>query len=264
LLDSGKVCFPKNQNRTPMAILTIQNLCRRFGGVAAINGVNLFFAENELRSIIGPNGAGKTTLFNVITGRLPAHSGRIIFRDEDITNKPPHEVVRLGICRTFQKSSIFPGLSVIENVRIARQVRVGGSHRIFATRDNLKTVKEEAQGILGRLGLQDKAHMMARNLSHGDQRLMEIGVALASGPKVLLLDEPTAGMSPGETERTMRLIRQLAKDVAVILVEHDMDVIMTISDKISVMHQGTIIAEGNPDEIQKNDRVREAYLGKED
>jgi len=247
-----------------MAILTIQNLCRRFGGVAAINGVNLFFAENELRSIIGPNGAGKTTLFNVITGRLSAHSGHIFFREQEITNRPPHEVVRLGICRTFQKCSMFPGLSVLENVRIARQIRMGGSHRVFAARDSLKAVKEEAQGILERLGLHDKAQMLARNLSHGDQRLMEIGVALAGTPRLLLLDEPTAGMSPRETERTMHLIRQLAKDVAVILVEHDMDVVMAISDKISVMHQGAIIAEGNPDEIQKNDRVREAYLGKED
>jgi branched-chain amino acid transport system ATP-binding protein len=247
-----------------MAILTIQNLYRHFGGVAAINGVNLAFSENELRSIIGPNGAGKTTLFNVITGKLSANSGQIVFRGQDITNRPPHEVVRLGICRTFQKSSIFPGLTVLENVRIARQIRVGGSRRIFAARDSLKTVQEETRAILERLGLCDKGKMLASSLSHGDQRLMEIGVALAGAPRLLLLDEPTAGMSPRETEQTMHLIRQLAKDVAVILVEHDMEVVMTISDKISVMHQGAIIAEGNPDEIQKNDQVREAYLGKED
>ena len=173
-------------------------------------------------------------------------------------------MVRLGICRTFQKSSIFPGLTVLENVRIARQIRAGGSRRIFAARDSLKTVQEETQAILERLGLRDKGKMLASSLSHGDQRLMEIGVALAGAPRLLLLDEPTAGMSPRETEQTMHLIRQLAKDVAVILVEHDMEVVMTISDKISVMHQGAIIAEGNPDEIQKNDQVREAYLGKED
>jgi branched-chain amino acid transport system ATP-binding protein len=247
-----------------MAILTIQNLYRHFGGVAAINGVNLAFSENELRSIIGPNGAGKTTLFNVITGKLSANSGQIVFRGQDITNRPPHEVVRLGICRTFQKSSIFPGLTVLENVRIARQIRLGGSRRIFAARDSLKTVQEETQAILERLGLRDKGKMLASSLSHGDQRLLEIGVALAGAPRLLLLDEPTAGMSPRETEQTMHLIRQLAKDVAVILVEHDMEVVMTISDKISVMHQGAIIAEGNPDEIQRNDQVREAYLGKED
>jgi len=247
-----------------MAILNIKNLYRHFGGVNAINGVNLSFVENELRSIIGPNGAGKTTLFNVITGKLPASSGQVIYGGKDITNKPPHEVVRLGICRTFQKSSIFPGLTVLENVRIARQARVGGSRRIFSARDSLKAVNEDTWAILDRLGLHEQAEMLARKLSHGDQRLMEIGVALAGGPQVLLLDEPTAGMSPRETERTTHLVRQLAKEVAVILVEHDMEVVMSISDRISVMHQGAIIAEGTPNEIQKNDQVREAYLGKED
>jgi branched-chain amino acid transport system ATP-binding protein len=247
-----------------MAILTIQNLHRHFGGVAAINGVSLEFAERELRSVIGPNGAGKTTLFNVITGKLSADSGRIVFQDREITNKPPHEVVRLGICRTFQKSSIFPGLTTLENLRIARQIRVGGSHRLFAARDSLKTVQEDSRAILQLVGLSDKANLLASNLSHGDQRLMEIGVALAGSPRLLLLDEPTAGMSPRETERTVRLVRELAKDVAVILVEHDMEVVMAISDRISVMHQGTIIAEGAPEEIKRNDLVREAYLGKED
>jgi branched-chain amino acid transport system ATP-binding protein len=247
-----------------MAILTIQNLHRHFGGVAAINGVSLEFAERELRSVIGPNGAGKTTLFNVITGKLSADSGRIVFQDREITNKPPHEVVRLGICRTFQKSSIFPGLTTLENLRIARQIRVGGSHRLFAARDSLKTVQEDSRAILQLVGLSDKANLLASNLSHGDQRLMEIGVALAGSPRLLLLDEPTAGMSPRETERTVRLVRELAKDVAVILVEHDMEVVMAISERISVMHQGTIIAEGAPEEIKGNGLVREAYLGKED
>jgi len=247
-----------------MAILTIQNLHRHFGGVAAISGVSLEFAERELRSVIGPNGAGKTTLFNVITGKLSADSGRIVFQDREITNKPPHEVVRLGICRTFQKSSIFPGLTTLENLRIARQIQVGGSHRLFAARDSLKIVQEDSWAILQRVGLRDKANLLASNLSHGDQRLMEIGVALAGSPRLLLLDEPTAGMSPRETERTVRLVRELAKDMAVILVEHDMEVVMAISDRISVMHQGTIIAEGAPEEIKRNDLVREAYLGKED
>jgi branched-chain amino acid transport system ATP-binding protein len=247
-----------------MAILTIQNLHRHFGGVAAINGVSLEFAERELRSVIGPNGAGKTTLFNVITGKLSADSGRIVFQDREITNKPPHEVVRLGICRTFQKSSIFPGLTTLENLRIARQIRMGGSHRLFAARDSLKTVQEDSRAILQLVGLSDKANLLASNLSHGDQRLMEIGVALAGSPRLLLLDEPTAGMSPRETEQTVRLVRELAKDVAVILVEHDMEVVMAISDRISVMHQGTIIAEGAPEEIKRNGLVREAYLGKED
>jgi ABC-type branched-subunit amino acid transport system ATPase component len=247
-----------------MRILEITDLYRFFGGVTAIRGVNLTFMDNELRSVIGPNGAGKTTLFNVITGRLPASSGSILYRGQDITHKPAHEVVRRGICRTFQKSSIFPGVTVFENVRIARQVRVGGAHRIFSARTSLRAVNEETWGILERLGLADRANLLGRNLSHGDQRLMEIGIALAGAPQLLLLDEPTAGMSPRETERTTQLVRKLAKEVAVVLVEHDMEVVMSISDRISVMHQGAIIAEGTPAEIQQNDQVREAYLGKED
>lgn len=246
-----------------MSILEIKNLNRYFGGVAAIQGVNLTFMENELRSIIGPNGAGKTTLFNVITGRIPASSGQVIYRGEDITHKPPHDVVRLGICRTFQKSSIFPGLTVFENVRIAKQTRMGGSHRVFSTRDRLTVVNKKTRAILDRLGLSGQSGMLASNLSHGDQRLLEVGVALAGEPKLLLLDEPTAGMSPRETKRTTQLIRQLAKELAIILVEHDMEVVMSISDRISVMHQGAIIAEGTTDEIRQNERVKEAYLGKE-
>jgi branched-chain amino acid transport system ATP-binding protein len=245
-----------------MGILTTQDLCRNFGGVAAINQVSLTFAERTLHSVIGPNGAGKTTLFNVITGRLPASSGRVTYRGKEITGLRPHEIVRLGVCRTFQRSSIFPGLTVYENVRIAKQVRMGGGHRILSARESLTEVHTETEGILGRLGLLDQRRTLASNLSHGDQRLLEIGVALAGQPKLLLLDEPTAGMSPRETERTTQLIRELAREVAVILVEHDMDVVMSISDRISVMHQGAIIAEGTPTEIQTNEQVREAYLGK--
>lgn len=247
-----------------MEILTIKDLCRHFGGVTAVNKVNLVFPDNELRSIIGPNGAGKTTLFNVITGRLPPSSGQVFYRGQEITDKPPHEVVRLGICRIFQRSSIFPNLSVFENVRIAQQAQRGGSHRVFASRQQLKAVNEETQLILEKIGLSELAPMSAKNLAHGDQRLLEIGIALAGKPKLLLLDEPTSGMSPGETERTTQLIKQLAKEVAIILVEHDMEVVMSISDKISVMHQGSIIAEGKPEEIQQNELVREAYLGKEE
>jgi branched-chain amino acid transport system ATP-binding protein len=247
-----------------MRILETKDLCRNFGGVAALHRVSLSFAPNTLHSVIGPNGAGKTTLFNVITGRIPASSGQVFYRGKEITHLPPHEIVRLGICRTFQRSSIFPGLSVFENVRIAKQIAIGGSHRIFSSRRRLTEVNARAEEILERLGLSDQRETLATNLSHGDQRLLEIGIALAGNPQLLLLDEPTAGMSPRETERTTRLIRDLANEVAVILVEHDMEVVMSISDRISVMHQGEIIAEGTPAEIQGNEQVREAYLGKED
>jgi branched-chain amino acid transport system ATP-binding protein len=247
-----------------MTILLTQDLCRNFGGVRAIHNVNLSFAENEMRAIIGPNGAGKTTFFNVITGRMSPSSGKVIYQGRDITGKSPHEIVRLGVTRTFQKSSIFPGLSVFENVRIAVQTQSGGSIRIFSSRLSLSDVNLETESIMGRLGLKDQAFTLANNLSHGDQRVLEIGIALAGKPRLLLLDEPTAGMSPRETERTTRLIRELCCDLAIILVEHDMDVVMAISDKISVMHYGSIIAEGSPEEIQRNEQVREAYLGKED
>jgi branched-chain amino acid transport system ATP-binding protein len=246
------------------AILTTHELSRNFGGVAAVSRVSLAFEENQLRSVIGSNGAGKTTLFNVLTGRLPASSGRVLFWGQDITNRAPHEIVRLGVSRTFQRSSIFSGSTVFENVRIAAQARMGGSVRILSSKGSLKAVNERTGTILEQLGLVDRADVPGKNLSHGDQRLLEIGIALAAEPKILLLDEPTAGMSPAETERTTKLVRRLANDIAVVLVEHDMDVVMTISDMISVMHQGEIIAEGSPDEIRRNERVREAYLGHEE
>lgn len=245
------------------AILEIRNLHRHFGGIAAINGLSLMLSENELQSVIGPNGAGKTTLFNVITGRLHASSGQVFYEGQEITNKPPDEIVRLGIGRTFQKSSIFPGYTVFENLRIARQAKLGGSRKIFSCKDRLKQVNEDTRLILERLRLADQAKTIASTLSHGDQRVMEIGIALAGSPRLLLLDEPTAGMSPRETERTAELIRNLAKELTVVLVEHDMEVVMSISDRISVMHQGSLIAEGPPAEIQSNELVREAYLGKE-
>lgn len=245
------------------ATLEIRNLHRHFGGIAAINGLSLMISENGLQSVIGPNGAGKTTLFNVITGRLHASSGQVFYEGQEITNKPPDEIVRLGIGRTFQKCSIFPGHTVFENLRIARQAKLGGSRRIFSSKDWLKQVNEDTLLILERLRLPDQAKTIASTLSHGDQRVMEIGIALAGSPRLLLLDEPTAGMSPRETERTAELIRNLAKELTVVLVEHDMEVVMSISDRILVMHQGSLIAEGCPAEIQSNELVREAYLGKE-
>jgi ABC-type branched-subunit amino acid transport system ATPase component len=242
-------------------ILHTEDLHRRFGGVLATNAVNIEFRENRLKSIIGPNGAGKTTLINVITGRLPASSGAILFQDRDITSQPAHRLTALGICRTFQITSIFMGLTVFENVRISKQMQRGGSFRIFSTKGSLKKVNAETWEILERLDLKDKAHVPSSNLAHGDQRLLEVAMALASEPKILFLDEPTAGMSPAETEHIAQMIKGLSENISVALVEHDMDVVMTISDEITVLHQGTIIAEGPPEEIQKNQMVKEAYLG---
>lgn len=216
-----------------------------------------------MRSLIGPNGAGKSTLFNVITGKLPASSGAVFYRGRDITGSPPHKLMKLGICRTFQVTSIFQDSTVFENVRVARQARKGHYFGIFSAQEKLKDVNEETWNILERIGLAEKASLRAGAVSHGDQRLLEFGIALAGDPEVLLLDEPTSGMSHGETTRTTRLIRRMADDIAVVLVEHDMDVVMSISDKISVLHQGRIIAEGTATEVRNDKLVREAYLGNE-
>ena len=242
-------------------ILHTEDLHRHFGGVLATNSVNIEFRENRLKSIIGPNGAGKTTLINVITGRIPASSGAILFEGRNITDRPAHRLTALGICRTFQITSIFMGLTVFENVRISKQMKRGGSFRIFSRKSSLKKVNAETWEILERLDLNEKAHVPSSNLAHGDQRLLEVAMALASEPKILFLDEPTAGMSPAETEHIAQLIKGLSEKISVVLVEHDMDVVMTISDEISVLHQGAIIAEGAPEEIQKNQMVKEAYLG---
>ena len=246
------------------AFLCTEDLCRRFGGVLATDCVCISIDESGLRSIIGPNGAGKTTFINLITGRIPASSGKVIYQGRDITNKPTHELVQMGICRTFQITSIFQSLSVFENVRIAKQARIGGSLKIFSAKNSLKRVATETWEILERLGLTDLAQEPAKNLGYGDQRVLEVAIALAGSPKILFLDEPTAGMSPAETRHISELIKGLASDISIVLVEHDMDLVMSISDAITVLQYGSIIAEGRPDEIKSNQLVREAYLGKEE
>ncbi len=245
-------------------ILSTNSLSRHFGGVRAVNDVTISIQDKTVKAVIGPNGAGKTTLFNTITGRLPATSGMVVFHGKDITRMPIHERVRLGICRTFQINSLFLGATVFENVRIAKQVRMGKSHMVFSRREVLAEVNDATYEILEKVGLADKAKESAKTLSYGDQRSLEVAIALAGDPKILLLDEPTAGMSQMETNQIIRLIEKLVEDIAVVLVEHDVDMVLSISDSISVMHQGCLIGEGTPDEIRKNKRVREAYLGEED
>ncbi|HIJ55487.1 MAG TPA: ABC transporter ATP-binding protein [Deltaproteobacteria bacterium] len=245
------------------AFLCTDNLCRHFGGVMATNRLCIEFEKTGLRSIIGPNGAGKTTFINIITGRIPASSGKVHFQGAEITNKPTHELVKLGICRTFQITSIFNNLTVFENVRIAKQANSGGSLRIFSTKKSLKKVACDTWVILERLGLKDLAGLPAKNMSYGDQRILEVAIALAGDPEILFLDEPTAGMSPAETKHISDLIKGLSKEISIVLVEHDMDMVMRISDKITVLHYGSIIAEGAPEEIRTNQLVREAYLGKD-
>ena len=242
-------------------ILTTKDLTRNFGGLTALNLVSLDIFDKQLRSIIGPNGAGKTTLINVMTGSLAASAGKVIYCGKDITASSVHQRVKTGICRTFQINSIFNGLTVYENIRVSKQLNLGGSARIFSPVGGLKAINQETDAIVERLGLNEVAGQVVSNLAYGDQRLVEVGIALASNPKVLLLDEPTAGMSPKETRQIARLIRALSKEVAVVLVEHDVELVMTISDRLSVLHQGGIIAEGTPQEISSNQDVKDAYLG---
>ena len=245
-------------------LLCTENLCRSFGGVMATNQVCFSVDNQGLTSIIGPNGAGKTTFINIVTGKIGASSGKIFFNGQEITNKPTHELVKMGICRTFQINSIFENLSVFENLRIARQAKDGGSLRIFASKQSLKAVTEKTWSLVERLGLKDLAARPAKNLAYGDQRVLEVAIALAGDPKILFLDEPTAGMSPAETRQISKLIQELATEICVVLVEHDMDLVMSISDKITVLQYGCTIAEGTPEEIRNNQQVREAYLGKEE
>jgi len=240
-------------------LLESRGLTKAFGGLTAVNGVDFQVRTGELRSVIGPNGAGKTTFFNLLTGVLPPSGGRILFKGEDITGLPAHAVSRLGIARSYQVTNIFGDLTVFENVRIAAQSRVT-HYRFWGSPDSLAAVNARAEDILRQLGLTAKRHALARELSHGEQRYLEIGIALATEPAFLLLDEPTAGMSPDETQRTAAFVRRLAGHVTIVVVEHDMEVVMGISDRITVLNYGEILAEGTPAEIRENPDVRRVYL----
>jgi ABC-type branched-subunit amino acid transport system ATPase component/ABC-type branched-subunit amino acid transport system permease subunit len=240
-------------------LLESQALTKSFGGLTAVSRVDFRVQRGELRSVIGPNGAGKTTFFNLLTGVLPPSAGRILFKGKDITGLPAHAVSRLGIARSYQVTNIFGDLTVFENVRIAAQSRVT-HYRFWGSADRLAAVNERAEDILRHLGLGDKRDVRGAELSHGEQRYLEIGIALATDPDFLLLDEPTAGMSPDETQRTAAFVRGLAGRVTIVVVEHDMEVVMGISDRITVLNYGEVLAEGTPAEIRENADVRRVYL----
>jgi branched-chain amino acid transport system ATP-binding protein len=250
-----------NAPRSGNEILRTDGLHRHFGGLAAVAGVDLSVAQGELRAVIGPNGAGKTTLFNLLSGRFPPSVGNVYFAGDDVTGWPPHRLARLGIARTFQITSVFPGLSTRDNVRVAAQCDRQGLLSFLQSRRGLTDAEVRTNEILATIGLEDQWHVLARQLAYGDQRLLEIGIALATRPRLIMLDEPMAGMSPAETHRAAELIRSLAPEITVLLIEHDMDVVLEISDRITVMHQGVVIAEGSPAEIRANREVQEAYLG---
>jgi branched-chain amino acid transport system ATP-binding protein len=241
-------------------LLHADRLTRRFGSLTAVNAVDLTVLPGELRAIIGPNGAGKSTLFKLISGELAPTSGRVRFAGEDITGRPQFEVSRRGIAKSYQITTIFPRLTVFENVRLAAQCR-RTILDCWTPAERVAGVAERAREILALVELQDKAAEPAATIGHGLQRHLEIAIALACEPKLLLLDEPTAGMSPEETERTMGLIKRIAVGRTVILVEHKMKVVMEISDRITVLHQGAVLAEGTPAEIREHADVQAVYLG---
>ena len=244
-------------------ILETEGLRKAFGGLVAVADVSLTVRRGTLHSIIGPNGAGKTTLFNLLSGQMRPTSGRILFQGRDITALPAHRRSRLGIGRSFQITNIFPNLTVLENVRIAAQSRGADSWRLFSHYRRYPRYEERAREIVAQVGLAGREGLAARALPHGDQRQLEIGILLATEPELLLLDEPTAGLSRDGVPAIMEIIRAVkaAGDKTILLVEHKMDVVMNVSDLITVMHLGQVIAEGTPAEVAANEAVRAAYLG---
>src|SRR5438093_11279281 len=241
-------------------LLRTEKLTRAFGSLIAVDHVGITIRRGELRSIIGPNGAGKTTMFRLISGEIAPSGGRIWFDRGDITGLPRHHIARLGIAKSYQITNVFPHLSVLGSVRVAVQGHVR-SFNFWSRADRLTDVRDRAVAILTSIGLGEKLDMLAAHLSHGEKRHLELAIALGSDPTLLLLDEPTAGMSPEETDSTMGLIRELAAGRTVVLVEHKMKVVMRISDRITVLHQGQVLAEGTPEEIRGNERVQQTYLG---
>jgi branched-chain amino acid transport system ATP-binding protein len=245
-------------------MLRVGEIHKSFDDFKAVDGANLHVGIGELVAVIGPNGAGKTTLFNLIAGQLKPERGKIIFNEEDILKLPAYEICRRGIARSFQIANIFPRFSVFRNIQISVLSQQRKSTKLF--RPAQKLAVDQVHTILESVGFLDKAHDIAGSLSHGDQRILEIAIALSNEPKMLILDEPTAGMSPEETTATMELIRGLAerRGLTILFCEHDMDVVFDVAQSIMVMHHGRTIVQGKPDEVRKNAEVQEAYLGCDD
>ncbi len=246
-------------------LLRTEKLRKYFGVVSAADDIHLRIEEGVLTSIIGPNGAGKTTLINLLTGNIMADSGKVFFCNEDITHFPIHKRVKKGICRSFQIMNIFPKLTVFENLQIPVFSLVNRSFRFFKPVRSYRDVSERVEKVLAELGMTSKRDLPAGTLSHGDQRLLEIGLAMAPEPKLLFLDEPTAGMNPVERVKVLENIRKLSceKQSTFVIVEHDMDIVFSLSDRIVVLHRGQILADGKPEEIKQNEDVKKVYLGED-
>jgi len=246
-------------------LLKTEKLRKYFGVVSAADNIDLQIEEGALISIIGPNGAGKTTLINLLTGNTMADSGKVFFCNEDITRLPIHKRVKKGMCRSFQIMNIFPKLTVFENIQIPVFSLMNRSLSFIKSVSYHTNVNERVEKLLKEIGLMDKKDLPAGTLSHGDQRLLEIGLAMAPDPKLLFLDEPTAGMNPVERVKILENIRRLSREQrsTFVIVEHDMDIVFSLSDRIIVLHRGQILADGKPEEIKQNEDVRKVYLGEE-
>ena len=242
-------------------ILSTRGVTKKFGGFTANHDVSVDFPRGKLTAIIGPNGAGKSTFFNMVTGAFAPTSGEILFGGENLAGRKQHEFARVGISKSFQITNLFPALSVLENVRLAVQT-MHSTFNLWSPRSRHVEWVEKAEALLELVGLENRRQDRAENLAHGEQRSLEIAVALACDPQLLLLDEPTAGMSPEETRAIMALILKLLKDRTIGIVEHKMKLIMGISDSIIVLHQGKLLVQGTPDEIRANEEVKRVYLGK--
>lgn len=248
---------------TEEIILEAQHLRKAFGGLVAVDDVSIQIKKQTMHAIIGPNGAGKTTLFNLLSGTMPPTQGKVFYKGQDITNLPPQQRAHLGIGRSFQITNIFPNLTVLENVRLAAQALGKDNFRLMRLADHFDQYIDRAREVLDQVGLQGRENVFARNLPHGEKRKLELGIMLACDPELLLFDEPTAGMSSEQVPELIKIITKVVKDKnrTAILVEHRMDMVMEISDLITVMSQGNVLAEGTPQEIAGNQQVQKAYLG---
>jgi len=247
-----------------MALLDVQHVNKTFGGLRALNNVNLQVEEGTVHAIIGPNGAGKSTLLNCFVGRLTPDTGTVMFAGHSLLGIHPHEINQKGVARVFQTPEIFEDLSILENVMIPAFSKRDGAFRMnLATRlEHQKDIRDKAEALLRDVGLADKRHVHAGSLSRGDKRRLELTMCLVQDPKLLLLDEPTAGMSRADTNNTIDLLKKIGeRGITKVVIEHDMHVVFSLADKISVLAQGTVIAEGKPEEIRGNPKVQEAYLG---
>ncbi len=242
-------------------MLRTVGLTKQFGGLLAVDRVNLEVREGTIHSIIGPNGAGKTTFFNMLTGEIPPTQGEVFFQEKKISGLKPYQIARIGIGRSFQQNSLFKNLTVLENVRLAAHIHLEGHFHFFRDFRSFHLPIDQAQKVLEEIEILDLADRKAGELSHGAQRTLEVALALAADPALILLDEPTSGMSPDETIKMIRLIKKLAKQRTMIVIEHNMNLVWSISTVITVLHQGQVIATGTPSEIGDHPEVRKAYLG---